>query len=280
MAEIEKTLPERLGLDQPFRLYPIGRLDRKTSGLLLCTNDGDLSTMCCRPGLVEKEYHVSTNVRPTQEQLDRLMEGITLNDGPARAVRAEVLSISESEFIVPAKKRRKGAPRGKAVEEAAAAAAPQTFKKYSASISVTVRHGRNRIVRRMCAAVGIPVMQLRRVRIGPLHLDDFGLNEPSAHALLTPEQVEQLWGSGGGRERFMAHKLHSIRKLVAACTSRADAELTRDLVALRDWLQEYDQQAGTEEGRDLTSSADLYGDGDDGSGVEDESDVDDDEYVD
>lgn len=278
MAEIERTLPERLVLDQPFRLYPIGRLDRKTSGLLLCTNDGDLATMCCRPGLVEKEYHVSTNVRPAQEQLERLMEGVTLNDGPARAVRAEVLSISESEFTVPPNKRRKGAPRGEAEEEKAAT--PQTFKKYSASVSVIVRHGRNRIVRRMCAAVGIPVMQLRRVRVGPLNLDDFGLSEPNAHALLSPEQLEQLWQAGGGRDRFMAHKLRSIRKLVAACAGRPDAELTRDLVALRDWLQEHDQQAGAEEGRDLTSSADLYEDGDDGSGDEDESDVDDDEYVD
>src|SRR5690554_4093766 len=200
LADVEASLPERVGIEQRFRLYPIGCLDRKTSGLLLCTNNGDLSTLCCRPGLIEKEYYVSTNVRPTQEQLDQLLQGIELSDGPARAVNARILSVTESEFTVPANKRRKKSIDGDD-------SAPQTFKKYTAEVSVTVRHGRNRIVRRMCAAVGIPVMQLRRVRVGVLHIDDFALPEPSSHALLSEMQLQQLWDAGGGYDRFMARKL-------------------------------------------------------------------------
>lgn len=113
------------------RVHPVGRLDLDTEGLLLLTNDGDLTHRLTHPSFgVDKEYLVWVTGRPGRAVLRALREGVELEDGrtaPARvtAVEPEVLRI-------------------------------------------VIHEGRNRQVRRMCAAVGHPVRRLVRVRIGPL----------------------------------------------------------------------------------------------------------------
>jgi 23S rRNA pseudouridine2605 synthase len=113
------------------RVFPVGRLDVDTEGLLLLTNDGDLTHHLTHPSFgIEKEYVVQVEGRPSPAALRRLREGVDLDDGPTAPARAA---------LVP----------------------PRTIK-------LAIHEGRNRQVRRMCAAVGHPVVRLVRTRIGPI----------------------------------------------------------------------------------------------------------------
>jgi 23S rRNA pseudouridine2605 synthase len=135
------------------RLYPVGRLDVDSSGLILLTNDGELANRLTHPSFqVEKVYRATLAGGPvTDEALEALRDGVELDDGRT----------------APARVRRLGANL----------------------IELTIREGRNRQVRRMCAAVGHPVLELRRVGFGPLRLG--GLKD-GAHRRLSPAEVERL----------------------------------------------------------------------------------------
>lgn len=113
------------------RVFPVGRLDGETEGLLLLTNDGDLTQRLTHPSYgVEKEYLAQLRGNPSRSALRRLREGVTLDDGPsapARVIRVE-----------------------------------------ADLVKIIIHEGRNRQVRRMCEAVGYPVVRLVRTRIGPL----------------------------------------------------------------------------------------------------------------
>jgi 23S rRNA pseudouridine2605 synthase len=116
--------------DEP-RVFPVGRLDMDTEGLLLLTNDGDLAHRLTHPSFgVEKEYVAHVDGEPTRGELRLLREGIELEDG----------------MTAPAK---------------AALVGPGVLR-------LTIHEGRNRQVRRMCEAIGHPVKRLIRTRIGPL----------------------------------------------------------------------------------------------------------------
>ncbi len=119
------------------RLFPVGRLDADSEGLLLLTNDGDLSQRLTHPSFEhEKEYHVLVQGRPLPETLQRLSRGITLSDGltcPAR-----VTTIRD--------------------------AGPDLWLRW------IMHEGRNRQIRRMCEQVGHPVRRIIRTRVGPLEL--------------------------------------------------------------------------------------------------------------
>lgn len=116
--------------DEP-RVFPVGRLDTDTEGLLLLTNDGDLAHRLTHPSHgVDKEYLVWVEGHPTRGALRRLREGVELEDGVTAPARASLVS-------------------------------PDLVR-------LTIHEGRNRQVRRMCAAVGHPVRRLVRTRIGPL----------------------------------------------------------------------------------------------------------------
>jgi 23S rRNA pseudouridine2605 synthase len=118
-------------------VYPVGRLDYDSEGLLLLTNDGDLAARLTHPRHgVERTYEARVAGMPDREALDRLRRGIPL-DGH-RTLPAQVVLVSE--------RRRDG----------------------NGLVRITIREGRNRQVRRMCEAVGHPVQTLRRIRIGPL----------------------------------------------------------------------------------------------------------------
>jgi 23S rRNA pseudouridine2605 synthase len=140
-------------VQSPRRLYPVGRLDADSTGLILLTNDGELANRLTHPRYgVERTYRATLKRSPSERDLDRLRKGVRLDDGRTR----------------PAKVRRAG-KRG---------------------IEITIREGRNRQVRRMAEAIGNEVVALRRVGFGPLRLGR--LAEGEARKLRAPE-VEQLW---------------------------------------------------------------------------------------
>jgi 23S rRNA pseudouridine2605 synthase len=116
--------------DEP-RVFPVGRLDFDTEGLLLLTNDGDLAHRLTHPSFgVPKEYLAHVEGRPTRGALRRLRDGVELDDGPTAPASAALVG--------------------------------------GHAIRLVIHEGRNRQVRRMCEAVGHPVTRLVRTRIGPL----------------------------------------------------------------------------------------------------------------
>lgn len=135
------------------RLYPVGRLDAHSTGLILLTNDGDLANRLMHPRYgVQKTYRAEVRPSPVSEaSLRALREGVQLDDGPT----------------APAKVRR---------------LAPARFE-------ITIGEGRNRQIRRMCEAIGHRVTSLERTAFGPLRL--LGL-EQGAHRRLTDAEVERL----------------------------------------------------------------------------------------
>jgi 23S rRNA pseudouridine2605 synthase len=141
-------------------VYPVGRLDYDSEGLLILTNDGDLAAALTHPSHeVDREYHARVRGTPDDRSLDRLSRGIAL-DG-RRTAPAAVALVAEGV----------GQHRDQAI------------------VSIVLHEGRSRQVRRMCEAVGHPVVRLRRVRIGPL--TDPAL-PTGAHRALTPREVSAL----------------------------------------------------------------------------------------
>ena len=144
------------------RVFPVGRLDEGSEGLLIVTNDGELTNRLTHPRFgVEKTYKVLVAGLPTAAALRRLTEGVELDDGPARAVRAKVLDRHGDQALV----------------------------------EVVMGEGRKREVRRMCAAVGHPVERLVRTAIGPLR--DAQLR-PGKWRPLAIEEVRSLYEAAGG----------------------------------------------------------------------------------
>ena len=145
--------------DLPWRVYPVGRLDYDAEGLLLVTNDGELSHRLQHPRYkVAKTYEVEVEGVPDGDALGMLEDGVELEDGRA-AAGVRLLTVGPK----------------------------------SARVSLTVREGRYHLVKRMCDAVGYPVLRLRRTRIGPITL-----------GTLRP----------GGKRRLTRHEVRSLRRAV------------------------------------------------------------------
>jgi 23S rRNA pseudouridine2605 synthase len=145
--------PTVVGLVPPEpRVFPVGRLDAATEGLLVLTNDGDLAHHLTHPRFgVEKEYVAVVSGSPTPAELRRLREGVELDDGPTAAARVALMAPNQ--------------------------------------VRIVIHEGRNRQVRRMCDAIGHPVERLIRTRIGPLA--DRRL-PPGRWRPLTPAEVRSL----------------------------------------------------------------------------------------
>lgn len=140
-------------VDSRARLYPVGRLDADSTGLLLLTNDGALANRLTHPRYeVRKAYRVQLRRPPAEGDLRRLASGVQLEDGPTAP--AEVRRLGERE------------------------------------IEIVLREGRNRQVRRMAEAVGNDVVELRRVRFGPVELGALPMGDARR---LAEAEVASLW---------------------------------------------------------------------------------------
>ncbi len=138
------------------RVYPVGRLDLDSEGLLLLTNDGELANLLTHPRYEhEKEYRALVRGAPSALALNQLVQGVVLEDGLARADEAALLE---------------SGPR-------------------ASWLRLVLHEGRKRQVRRMCEAIGHPVQRLIRIRFGPLALGDL----PSSQwRPLTEQEIDQL----------------------------------------------------------------------------------------
>lgn len=154
------------------RVFPVGRLDVASEGLLVLTNDGQLAYQLTHPSFgVAKEYVVEVEGTPSRESIGRLRRGVALEDGPTAPARVSALG-------------------------------PSTLR-------ISIHEGRNRQVRRMCDAIGHPVKALARSRIGPIA--DRSLPSGQWRQLSVPE-VRALWeaamakGPGAGTSRAGARR--------------------------------------------------------------------------
>lgn len=140
------------------RIYPVGRLDYDTSGLLILTNDGEFANTLMHPSnQIDKVYVAKVKGIPTREALKALERGVRLEDGKTAPAKVKMHTVDK--------------------------------KKQTAIVEITIHEGRNRQVRRMFEAVGNPVLKLKRERYGFLTLQ--GLKVGDAREL-SPHEVKQL----------------------------------------------------------------------------------------
>ncbi|MGA9174805.1 MAG: pseudouridine synthase, partial [Thermoactinomyces sp.] len=138
------------------RVYPVGRLDYDTEGLLLVTNDGNLANHLLHPRYeVEKVYIATVQGKPSQSSIERLRNGVKLEDGITAPAKVRLLETNEKK----------------------------------SKLELIIHEGRNRQVRRMCAAVGHPVEKLIRTRIGFLGINGLKRGE---YRELKPEEIQRL----------------------------------------------------------------------------------------
>jgi pseudouridine synthase len=142
--------------EQDTRVFPVGRLDMDTSGLLILTNDSQFAERLTNPAhQAPKTYQVKASTLLNDEQLDVLRRGVTLSDGPTRPAVVKRL---------------------------------RDNAKYT-HLEIILTEGRNRQVRRMLEAVGSKVLKLVRTAIGPVRIGDLPIGK---HRLLTEEEIRQL----------------------------------------------------------------------------------------
>jgi len=148
------------------RVFPVGRLDLDTEGLLLLTNDGELTELLTHPRHgVEKEYYAEVEGKPSPAAMRALRAGVELDDGPTQPARVKIV---------------------------------QESGRGTTALEIIVKEGRKRMVRRMCASVGHPVVRLARTRIGPLR--DARL-APGTWRRLSTDEVRALYAAAlGGRD--------------------------------------------------------------------------------
>jgi pseudouridine synthase len=136
------------------RLYPAGRLDYESEGLVIVTNDGDLTRIVTEGGRIEKKYRVKVRGVPSPNSIQRLRKGIKVEGESFSRCRIRLLK-----------------------------------RDANCWYEVTLKQGRNRQIRRMFEAIGHPVMRLRRIAIGPVEI---GVLQAGAYRKLTKRELDQL----------------------------------------------------------------------------------------
>lgn len=139
------------------RLYPVGRLDQDSEGLMLLTNDGILANKLTHPKYrIPKIYQITVDSDPTRKALEHLRRGVKLADGYTHPVEVEIVEQGEHNTI----------------------------------LEMTIYEGRNRQVRRMMDRIGYPVLKLVRVKMGPFTLDDL---EGQKSIEVSKKQIKQMF---------------------------------------------------------------------------------------
>lgn len=138
------------------RLYPAGRLDFQSEGLIILTNDGRLTRRITRSGEVEKEYRVKVRGQPSDQKLERLRRGAKIDSERFRSCKITVLKQVRNCWC-----------------------------------KVILRQGKNHQIRRMFEGIGHPVMRIRRTAIGAVSLGDLA---PGGYRKMTPQEVRSLQG--------------------------------------------------------------------------------------
>lgn len=139
------------------RVYPIGRLDYETEGLLLLTNDGELAHRLMHPKFgIEKTYEVIVNSIPDANDINKLRNGIMLKDGITLPAKIEIVNQLQNNRV---------------------------------KFNITIHEGRNRQVRRMCKAINLEIESLKRIRYGFLTLDGIAKGE---YRFLSNKEIEKL----------------------------------------------------------------------------------------
>jgi pseudouridine synthase len=146
-------------IDDGGYIYPVGRLDYDTEGLLLMTSDGDLAARLMHPRHeVDKEYEVIVMGTPDARAIEKLKKGVYIEGGRTSPAHVHVGTTVKGH-------------------------------KPTTLLMITIREGRNRQIRKMCSAVGLPVRDLRRIRMGPITL---GRLKPGQWRDLSPGEVKRL----------------------------------------------------------------------------------------
>ncbi len=142
--------------DIPGRLYPVGRLDKNSEGLLLMTNDGELANMLMHPSRhIPRRYRVTVQGEMNDEQLIRLSEGVEIDSGMTQPAVIHVVDKTPTRSVM----------------------------------EMTIYEGKNRQIRKMCEVVNLEVIRLKRIALGPLKL---GMLKPGRYRKLTGEELRAL----------------------------------------------------------------------------------------
>lgn len=174
-------------------LFPIGRLDRDTTGLLLFSTDGDLGHALLRPaGHVTKSYTALVEGCPGERRLESLRAGIELDDGPTLPAEVELLSGPDADQALRSLCVPPVAPPGSSKEYVAIKRARSMSR---AVVRIGIHEGRKRQVRRMFRAIGHPVLALHRDTFGPVGLGDLS---GGSWRVLSREEEEALRRAIGG----------------------------------------------------------------------------------
>ena len=185
----------------PAGCFPVGRLDRETTGLLLCTNDGDLAGAVLRPDhQTTKSYWLWLDEVLTEHdpRLERLLEGVVHNGERLHAHAVRLLACTD----------------------------------YASELELILTQGKKRQIRHMCRALNLRLVHLHRRGIGPL--TDRGLNLGNWRLLAT-EEVEALWQAAGGRANVFQRKLAALRNQAERARREGSPECR-----LEQWLASHD----------------------------------------
>lgn len=182
--------------DVPARIFPIGRLDKDSEGLLLMTNDGDFAHMLMHPSHgISKLYRVTVRPHATEQQIIQLTEGVVLDDGTKTAPAVINVAVDEPERTV---------------------------------LEMTIREGKNREIRRMCEAVGLEVIRLKRNAEGAVKL---GMLQPGQYRELTKAEINALRAAGikgANRSRNQAGEARAAARKARAGEARRPAKPRND----------------------------------------------------